>query len=77
MAIKIFAEHRQATGFIESRDDQGNLAWRPLSDGLVDEFLVDERLAKEQKFDPDLWIVEIEDRAGRHFLEEKILPIHL
>jgi len=36
MAIKIFAEHRQATGFIESRDDQGNLAWRPLSDGLVD-----------------------------------------
>ncbi|MGE0565908.1 MAG: DUF1491 family protein [Pseudolabrys sp.] len=26
-------------------------------------------LAKELKFDPDIWVVEIEDRAGRHFLE--------
>src|SRR3954464_5080822 len=26
-------------------------------------------LAKEVRFDPDLWIVEIDDRAGRHFLE--------
>src|SRR5689334_4816553 len=25
-------------------------------------------LAREQKFDPDLWIVEVEDRAGRNFL---------
>ncbi len=25
-------------------------------------------LARQREFDPDLWIVEIEDRAGRHFL---------
>jgi hypothetical protein len=24
---------------------------------------------KEIRFDPDLWIVEIEDRAGRNFLD--------
>ena len=30
---------------------------------------VDERLAKEVRFDPDAWIVETEDRAGRHFLD--------
>ena len=30
---------------------------------------VEARLAKELKFDPDAWIVEIEDRAGRHFLD--------
>ena len=30
---------------------------------------VEERLAKEIRFDPDVWIVEIEDRAGRHFLD--------
>lgn len=29
----------------------------------------EERLAKETRFDSDLWIVEIEDRAGRAFLE--------
>jgi hypothetical protein len=30
---------------------------------------VEERLVKEIRFDPDAWIVEIEDRAGRHFLD--------
>ena len=30
---------------------------------------IEERLAKEIRFDPDAWIVEIEDRAGRHFLD--------
>jgi hypothetical protein len=30
---------------------------------------VEERLVKEMQFDPDVWIVEIEDKAGRHFLE--------
>jgi hypothetical protein len=25
-------------------------------------------LSRETKFDPDLWIVEVEDRAGRNFL---------
>jgi len=28
----------------------------------------EERLKREISFDPDLWIVEVEDRAGRHFL---------
>lgn|SRR5690606_11523188 len=28
-----------------------------------------ERLDREIKFDPDLWIVEVEDRQGRHFLD--------
>jgi hypothetical protein len=29
----------------------------------------DKRLAREREFDPDLWIVAIEDRAGRPFVE--------
>jgi hypothetical protein len=31
---------------------------------------VEERLVRELRFDPDVWIVEIEDRAGRHFLDQ-------
>jgi hypothetical protein len=30
---------------------------------------VEERLAREIRFDPDVWIVEVEDRTGRHFLD--------
>jgi hypothetical protein len=31
---------------------------------------IEERLARELRFDPDAWIVEVEDRAGRHFLDQ-------
>src|ERR1700712_4921421 len=41
----------------------------PSSSQPVPEQAVEERLAKEIRFDPDVWIVEIEDRMGRHFLE--------
>jgi hypothetical protein len=33
------------------------------------ETAVEERLAKEVRFDPDAWIVETEDKKGRHFLD--------
>jgi hypothetical protein len=29
-------------------------------------------LARQLRFDPDLWIVEVEDRAGRHFLDHLV-----
>ncbi len=29
-------------------------------------------LARQLKFDPDLWIVEVEDAAGRHFLDQLV-----
>jgi len=30
---------------------------------------IDTRLSDELKFDPDLWVVEVEDRGGRAFLD--------
>jgi hypothetical protein len=30
---------------------------------------IESYLARQLKFDPDIWIVEIEDRAGRNFLD--------
>lgn len=39
--------------------------WAPVAEADVEA-----RLAREIRFDPDVWIVEIEDRAGRHFLDQ-------
>lgn len=35
---------------------------------------VKERLEREKSFDPDIWVVEIEDRAMRPFVEEIVKP---
>jgi hypothetical protein len=36
---------------------------------FVESAKVESRLTREITFDPDLWIVEVEDRAGRSFLD--------
>lgn len=41
----------------------------PVVPGFVPEPDIEAKLARELNFDPDLWIVEVEDRAGRHFLD--------
>jgi hypothetical protein len=41
----------------------------PISPEALPEPSVEERIAKEIRFDPDAWIVETEDKAGRHFLD--------
>jgi hypothetical protein len=55
------------TAYDESRPTERVFA--PVSKEPVPEQSVEDRLAKEIRFDPDAWIVETEDRAGRHFLE--------
>jgi len=29
-------------------------------------------LARQMRFDPDVWVIETEDRAGRHFLDRVV-----
>ena len=31
---------------------------------------IEARLGRELRFDPDIWIVDVEDREGRHFLDQ-------
>ncbi|HZP79646.1 MAG TPA: DUF1491 family protein [Pseudolabrys sp.] len=40
---------------------------KPASDAEVEA-----ALSREIRFDPDVWIVEIEDREGRHFLDHVV-----
>jgi hypothetical protein len=55
------------------RGAKGELAWAQALGGWADEARVKEWCDKQVKFDPDLWIVEIEDRQGRAFVDEPII----
>ena len=47
----------------------GARAWVLLADG--EESAVDASIARQRGFDRDLWVIEVEDRAGRHLLDEE------
>lgn len=51
---------------------QGDQRWRIVVPQQTAEADVDAHMVREMKRDPDIWVVEIEDAKGRHFLEEKI-----
>lgn len=46
----------------------GDRKWMVLVEG--DEVTVDASVTKQCSFDPDLWVIEVEDREGRHLLAE-------
>jgi hypothetical protein len=46
----------------------GERQWIVLAEGVETD--VDASIAKQQGFDPDLWVIEIEDKSGRHLLDE-------
>ena len=45
----------------------GERRWLPLTEG--EEPVVDAAIARQRGYDPDLWVIEVEDRAGRHMLD--------
>ena len=47
----------------------GERAWVVLIEGA--EADVDASVDKQKGFDRDLWVIEVEDRAGRHLLDEE------
>ncbi len=42
--------------------------WEELIRGAEAE--IDAAITRQRGFDPDLWVIEVEDRAGRHLLDE-------
>jgi len=52
---------------------EGERVWaRPLGE-TTDYAKAASYFERQVKFDPDLWIVEIEDRDGRAFVDEKVV----
>ena len=46
----------------------GTRRWDLLAEGLERE--VDDAIGRQRGFDPDLWVIEVEDAKGRHLLDE-------
>jgi hypothetical protein len=41
-------------------------------EGAVSDTEADNYLKRQAEFDPDIWVIEVEDRDGRHFLGESL-----
>jgi hypothetical protein len=66
--VKLNTLDGQAVVFHRSFDLQSDArVWAELSRGP--EADVDAVVARQRGFDPDLWVVEVEDRSGRHLLD--------
>ncbi|MBP0483676.1 DUF1491 family protein [Sagittula salina] len=67
--VKLATLDGQARAFTRSFDLMtGERKWTELAAGAEQD--VDETIARQREFDPDLWVIEVEDRQGRHLLDE-------
>ena len=67
--VKLNTLDGRAQAFQRSFDlMSGSRVWMTLAEG--GEAQVDDAIARQRATDPDLWVIEVEDRAGRHMLDE-------
>ncbi|HEY4345470.1 MAG TPA: DUF1491 family protein [Parvibaculum sp.] len=71
--VKVNRLDRTATVYAPARAGDGSLIWLAgTGPATTTEPDADAYIERQRKFDPDLWVVEIEDREGRHFLQEPV-----
>ena len=62
---------RQARLYTEAFGPDGDRLWiQPVVSEFESE--LDAYVQRQIGYDPDVWVVEIEDREGRHFITEKV-----
>jgi hypothetical protein len=57
----------------QARNAKGELVWAQALGGWSEDARAAAWCERQVSFDPDLWIVEIEDREGRAFVDEAIV----
>jgi hypothetical protein len=68
--VKVCTLDGNAALYRPIRNMAGERVWLPK--GPAPEPEIDMTIDKRAKTDPDLWVVEIEDKQGRHFLTEPV-----
>jgi hypothetical protein len=67
--VKLSTLDGRATLYQRSFDMiSGARTWMELSAGAEPD--VDAAIVRQRDFDPDLWVIEVEDREGRHLLDQ-------
>ncbi|HEX4078808.1 MAG TPA: DUF1491 family protein [Rhizomicrobium sp.] len=73
LLLKLARPDRSCTVLSQARRGEGELVWiKPLGE-TSDEAAAAKYFEKQLRYDPDLWIVEIEDREGRAFVDEAVV----
>ena len=74
MLVKLFNPRtRETTLYAEATRGDGERVWmQPVASHA--EADIDAYITRAARIDPDLWVVEIEDKDGRHFLTEPVEP---
>lgn len=72
--LKVSTLDGRARLYAPAQDGEGARIWLDLSAGTLGdrESDIDAYASKRRASDPDLWVVEIEDREGRTFLSDPI-----
>ncbi|HEV2561954.1 MAG TPA: DUF1491 family protein [Rhizomicrobium sp.] len=71
--LKISRLDGTCTVLTQARRGEGELVWvKPLGD-TSDDAKAAAYFEKQIRYDPDLWILDIEDRQGRAFVDEPIV----
>jgi hypothetical protein len=61
---------RTARLYSEAFGQDGERLWIQPVSGTESE--LDAYIERQRTYDPDIWVVEVEDRQGRHFIVEKV-----
>lgn len=61
---------RSAHVYSEAFGQDGDRLWIQPVTGTESE--LDAWIERQRGYDPDLWVVEVEDRQGRHFITERV-----
>lgn len=68
--VKLNTLDGQAKAYQRSFDlMSGERQWIVLAEGAETD--VDAAVDRQRGYDPDLWVIEVEDRDGRHLLDEQ------
>jgi len=68
VAVKVALMNGRASFFTRGYDLDGKIAWQAQIED-AEESQVDAALVRQRGYDPDLWVVEVEDPRGRHMLD--------